>query len=158
MEKIGRKTLLWHGSKSESVFVNAKIEDLKSRAETYFRITPKKFFLSYKGLIFIYEDPLPSVKGLKKVEKKLEESKLEGNTKFLKYFKAALKEKSTSPIKVKILDLKRVWDKDDNDSEEEEKKEVDEESKLNNLNHLYSTSYSGRNWENRFRLFIQSVW
>ena len=127
MEKMSRKTLLIYGIKKEEVYIHPKIEDLKSRAETYFRITPKKFFINYKRLIFIHEDPLKSLKGLSKIEKKLEAFKIEKNKTFLKYLKIALKEKSDIPFKVKILNLKRTWIDGDQDSDEETKVEEEEE-------------------------------
>lgn len=122
MEKISRKTLLVYNNKSEEVFINPKIADLKSRAETYFRITPKKFMISYKGLLFVWEEPLESTKDLKSVEKKLEKHKLDCNKNFLSYLKKALKDKGAAPFKVKIINLKRWWENQE-DSDEETKAE-----------------------------------
>ena len=134
MERISRKTQLWYEGKSEEVYISSKIDDLKSRADTYFRVKATKFFLSYKGLIFIYEEPLPSMKGLNKIEANLEKQKLENNENFVKCLDSAIKEKTDVPLKVKVMNTKRKWgpkeDGKDSDSEEEEAKETsDEEEK-----------------------------
>eukprot|EP00344_Euplotes_crassus_P008226 CAMPEP_0197004112 /NCGR_PEP_ID=MMETSP1380-20130617/18951_1 /TAXON_ID=5936 /ORGANISM="Euplotes crassus, Strain CT5" /LENGTH=318 /DNA_ID=CAMNT_0042422795 /DNA_START=13 /DNA_END=966 /DNA_ORIENTATION=+ len=141
MERISRKTLLVYQGKSEEVYINPKITDLKSRAETYFRIQPRKFMISYKGLLFIYEDPLETIKGLSSIEKKLEKHKIECNKNFIAYLKEALSEKGADPFRVKIIDLQRWWDKHEQDSDEEvkigEEEKVDKEALAERVGFVY---------------------
>ena len=49
MESTVRKTKLVYKDKSEIVVSSIEIERLKSKANTYFSVKAKKFFLSYKG-------------------------------------------------------------------------------------------------------------
>lgn len=135
MDKVRRKTQLVYEGKSEEVYSTC-VEDLFSRVDTYFRIKPNRFFLSYKGLVLIHEVPIQDTSKLNKIELKLEEQKLERNKNFEKFLNLALNEENDKPLKIKVLTNKKRFTKEakdehkDSDSDEDEQKETDaEESK-----------------------------
>jgi hypothetical protein len=135
MDKVRRKTQLVYENKSEEVYSTC-VDDLFKRVDTYFRIKPNRFFLSYKGLVLLYEVPLEDTSKLNKIEQKLEDQKIERNNNFEKFLIIALNDENDKALKIKVLTNKKRFTKEakdehkDSDSDEDDNKETDaEESK-----------------------------
>ena len=135
MDKVRRKTQLVYENKSEEVYSTC-VDDLFKRVDTYFRIKPNRFFLSYKGLVLLYEVPLEDTSKLNKIEQKLEDQKIERNNNFEKFLIIALNDENDKALKIKVMTNKKRFTKEakdehkDSDSDEDENKETDaEESK-----------------------------